>query len=99
MGVYKRHDPGKHQVAYRKFRDGPQANPLTEPFSKIEIYSQTLADTAEIWELAEGDVIDPLPIHASTFWRSLCVGALVLVSAELIGRRLFYNLHMAVGLL
>lgn len=52
-----------HQVAYKAFREDPQANPLNTPSGKIEIYSQALAEIAATWELAEGDVIDPLPIY------------------------------------
>ncbi|MGU0015338.1 hypothetical protein ACVXG9_00845 [Escherichia coli] len=28
MGIYKRKDPNGHFVAYKAFRDDPQANPL-----------------------------------------------------------------------
>jgi anaerobic dimethyl sulfoxide reductase subunit A len=67
MGIYKRRDPNGHFVAYRDFRADPEANPLTTPSGKIEIYSEALAKIAAEWELEEGEVIDPLPIHASTF--------------------------------
>lgn len=67
MGIYKRKNPNGFFVAYRDFRADPEANPLTTPSGKIEIYSEALAKIAAEWELAEGDVIDPLPIHASTF--------------------------------
>ncbi|STU94049.1 anaerobic dimethyl sulfoxide reductase subunit A [Klebsiella pneumoniae subsp. pneumoniae] len=50
-------------MAYKAFREDPQANPLTTPSGKIEIYSQDLAKIAATWELPEGDVIDPLPIY------------------------------------
>ncbi|WP_249977532.1 DmsA/YnfE/YnfF family dimethyl sulfoxide reductase [Vreelandella olivaria] len=67
MGIYKRQDPDGHFVAYRDFRRDPEANPLTTPSGKIEIYSAALARIAAEWELEEGDVIDPLPIHVSAF--------------------------------
>ena len=51
-------------MAYKAFRDDPQANPLTTPSGKIEIYSEELANIAATRELPEGDVIDPLPIYA-----------------------------------
>ncbi len=54
-------------MAYKAFREDPQANPLTTPSGKIEIYSQDLAKIAATWELPEGDVIDPLPIYTPGF--------------------------------
>ncbi len=44
-----------------------QKNPLQTPSGKIEIYSSRLAEIAKTWKLAEGDVIDPLPIHVDSF--------------------------------
>lgn len=67
MGIYKRRDPAGHFVAYRKFREDPQANPLKTPSGKIEIYSQRLADIAAAWQLENDEVISPLPVYASTF--------------------------------
>ncbi|WP_354692707.1 selenate/tellurate reductase subunit YnfE [Phytobacter sp. RSE-02] len=66
MGIYKRKDPAGHYVAYKKFRDDPQANPLKTPSGKIEIYSSSLARIANTWEIPEGEVISPLPVYAST---------------------------------
>ena len=54
-------------MAYKAFREDPQANPLTTPSGKIEIYSEALAKIASTWELPEGDVIDPLPIYTPGF--------------------------------
>jgi Tat-targeted selenate reductase subunit YnfE len=67
QGVYKRKDPNGHYVAYKAFRQDPQANPLSTPSGKIEIYSQRLADIAATWQLEKDDVIDPLPIYAPGF--------------------------------
>ncbi len=66
QGIYKQRDPQGHHVAYKAFREDPQANPLTTPSGKIEIYSQDLAKIAAT-ELPEGDVIDPLPIYTPGF--------------------------------
>lgn len=51
MGIYKRKDPNGHFVAYKAFRDDPEANPLKTPSGKIEIYSSKLAEIARTWEL------------------------------------------------
>lgn len=67
MGIYKRHDPNGHFVAYQDFRRDPEAHPLKTPSGKIEIYSQRLAEIAASWELAPDDVISPLPVYAPGF--------------------------------
>ena len=67
MGIYKRKDPNGHFVAYKKFRDNPEANPLKTPSGKIEIYSSALAKIANSWELEKDETISPLPVYASTF--------------------------------
>ncbi|MDU5370742.1 MAG: molybdopterin dinucleotide binding domain-containing protein, partial [Enterobacter sp.] len=67
QGMYKQRDPEGHHVAYKAFREDPQANPLTTPSGKIEIYSEELAKIASTWELPEEDVIDPLPIYTPGF--------------------------------
>ncbi|GBU12850.1 hypothetical protein AwEntero_14510 [Enterobacterales bacterium] len=66
-GIYKRKDPNGHFVAYKKFRQDPQANPLKTPSGKIEIYSTALAEIAAQWELEKDETISPLPVYASTF--------------------------------
>ncbi|MGC6387604.1 selenate/tellurate reductase subunit YnfE [Ewingella sp. S1.OA.A_B6] len=67
MGIYKRKDPDGHFIAYKKFRQDPQANPLKTPSGKIEIYSAALAEIASQWELEKDEIISPLPVYASTF--------------------------------
>ena len=67
MGIYKRKDPQGHYVAYKAFRDDPQANPLKTPSGKIEIYSAQLAQIAADWQLESDEVISPLPVYAATF--------------------------------
>jgi anaerobic selenocysteine-containing dehydrogenase len=54
-------------VAYKKFRENPEANPLKTPSGKIEIYSSKLAEIAATWELEKDETISPLPVYASTF--------------------------------
>ncbi|MBQ9954624.1 MAG: molybdopterin-dependent oxidoreductase [Eggerthellaceae bacterium] len=62
-GFYKKNCPEGEHVALKAFRDDPEANPLNTPSGKIEIYSQALMDTVADWELAEGDLIHPLPVY------------------------------------
>ncbi len=71
MGIYKRKDPNGHFVAYKAFRDDPEANPLKTPSGKIEIYSSKLAEIARTWELEKDEVIShcqfmPQPLKAGT---------------------------------
>ena len=67
QGIFKKVDPNGFKVAYKDFRDNPEAHPLKTPSGKIEIYSSRLAEIAKTWKLAEDDVIHPLPIHAQSF--------------------------------
>ncbi len=61
MGVYKKYFPENH-IAYKDFRDDPEAHPLDTPSGKIEIYSPRLAELAATWQLAPGQEITPLPV-------------------------------------
>lgn len=67
QGIFKKVDPNGCFVAYEDFRRDPEKHPLQTPSGKIEIYSSRLAEIAKTWQLAEGDVIDPLPIHVQSF--------------------------------
>lgn len=67
QGIFKKRDPEGHHVAYKAFRADPEANPLSTPSGKIEIYSAELAQIANTWELQPDDVIDPLPVYAAGF--------------------------------
>lgn len=67
QGIFKKRDPDGHFVAYKAFRDDPQANPLSTPSGKIEIYSSRLAQIADSWTLEKGDVIHPLPVYSPGF--------------------------------
>ncbi len=62
LGVYKKHFP-ENNVAYRAFRENPEANPMETPSGKIEIYSPRLAEIAEKWKLTPDQAITPLPEH------------------------------------
>lgn len=49
---------------FSEFVDDPVANPLGTPSGKIEIYSESLAEIANTWELDDPrDVISPIPIY------------------------------------
>jgi len=61
QGVYKRAcDPA---VGLKDFRDDPVKNPLKTPSGLIEIYSEKLEQTVADWEIADGDLISPLPVY------------------------------------
>jgi len=60
MGVLKKYFPENH-IAYKEFREDPEAHPLDTPSGKIEIYSSRLAELADTWTLKSGQSITPLP--------------------------------------
>ena len=59
QGVWKR--TPEATISLQAFIEDPEANPLPTPSGKIEIYSETLAGFADTWELAEDEVISPIP--------------------------------------
>ncbi|EFK6739510.1 DMSO/selenate family reductase complex A subunit [Escherichia coli] len=66
-GIFKKKCPEEHYVAFRAFREDPQANPLKTPSGKIEIYSERLAKIADTWELKKDEIIHPLPAYTPVF--------------------------------
>lgn len=67
MGIYKVTNPGEPFVAYKAFREDPEANPLPTPSGKIEIFSARLHEIGKTWELEEGDMITGLPVYVPTW--------------------------------
>ena len=70
LGVHRYSTPENHVVPMRKFRENPQANPLTTPSGKIEIFSTELWKMASTWTFEEpwkGDKITALPEYMDTF--------------------------------
>ncbi|WP_392562378.1 DMSO/selenate family reductase complex A subunit [Orbus sturtevantii] len=55
-------DSDKH-IALKGFRDDPIGQPLNTPSGKIELYSQTLANIANEWQLDEKDKLYPIPAY------------------------------------
>lgn len=65
QGVYKRElEP---VIGLEDFRKDPVGHPLATPSGKIEIYSETLAEIAETWELEEDEHINPIPMFEPGF--------------------------------
>ncbi len=65
QGVYKRElEPA---IGLEAFRSDPAEHPLATPSGKIEIYSEDLANIAATWELADDEVINPLPVFTPGF--------------------------------
>jgi len=67
MGIFKYPNPNEPSIAFKGFRDDPEANPLATPSGKIEIFSEALHEIGQTWELPEGDVITGLPQYVPTW--------------------------------
>lgn len=65
QGVYKR--ALQPVIGLKDFRDDPVEHPLATPSGKIEIYSETLAGLNDTWELADDEVINPIPVFTPGF--------------------------------
>lgn len=66
MGLYKEGRVDE-LIALKDFIADPEGHPLETPSGKIEIYSERLAEIRDTWEIAEGDVISPIPEFAPGF--------------------------------
>lgn len=64
-GIYKWYT--KPSVAFKSFREDPEANPLKTPSGKIEIFSERLHAIGRTWELPEGDRITGSPEYVKTW--------------------------------
>ena len=60
QGVYKRKLPTA--IAFEENVKDPVGHPWNTPSGKIEIYAERLAENAAKLELAEGDVVTPIPV-------------------------------------
>lgn len=98
MGIYKvsNPNPSSYFIAYKDFRDDPEANPLATPSGKIEIFSARLHDISQEWELPEGDVITGLPIHVPT-WESYEDPLRETYPLQLIGHHYKQRTHSSYG--
>ncbi len=76
MGIWRQKNPAGTRVAFKAFRDDPEANPLKTPSGKIEIFSQKLWDMAYsddptvrwiIENPEKGDEIKVLPVYHETW--------------------------------
>jgi Tat-targeted selenate reductase subunit YnfE len=60
---YRNPDELGYTPAYRDYVEDPEANPLTTPSGKIEIFSTGLQEICETWEFDNPkDVVAPIPI-------------------------------------
>ena len=65
QGVYKvKCEPS---IGLKAFRDDPVANPLGTPSGKIEVFSETLQNLNNTWELGEDEVVFPIPLFDPGF--------------------------------
>jgi anaerobic dimethyl sulfoxide reductase subunit A len=67
MGIYKAKNPGAPFVAYKAFRDNPDANKLATPSGKIEVFSKRLWDINKTWQLPKGERIPAIPEYTPDF--------------------------------
>ena len=96
MGLYKVYNPNGPSVAYKSFREDPEANPLSTPSGLIEIFSARLHDMGETWELPEGDVITGLPVYAPT-WEGVSDPLRERFPLQLIGHHYKQRTHSSYG--
>lgn len=67
MGVYTKKSEAP-KIALADFRDDPEANPLSTPSGKIEIYSEALDQYIQTHEFADDDFVAPVPVYATEWY-------------------------------
>ena len=68
MGIWREPDPPEVGfIPLQEFREDPEANPLETPSGRIEIFSSTLWELGETWELPEGDRIPAIGEQVATW--------------------------------
>lgn len=96
MGIYKVANSGQPSIAFKGFRDDPEANPLATPSGLIEIFSERLHEISETWELPEGDIISGLPIYAPT-WEGVSDPLQETYPLQMIGHHYKQRTHSTYG--
>jgi anaerobic dimethyl sulfoxide reductase subunit A len=96
MGIYKVTNPGPPSVAFDTFRQDPEKNPLQTPSGKIEIFSKSLWDISNTWELPEGDVISALPMYVET-WEGVADPLREQYPLQMIGHHYKQRTHSTYG--
>ncbi len=66
MGFFSKHNDDV-RVVFTKFREDPEANPRSTESGKLEIYSTALAKVIDTWELAEDEILTPVPTYTPDF--------------------------------
>ena len=66
MGVYTR--VGEKKVSMQAFREDPEANPLSTPSGKIEMYSESLDQYIQTHEFADDDFVAPVAVYAPEWY-------------------------------
>ena len=56
------------KIALADFREDPQANPLSTPSGKIEIYSEALDQYIQSHEFKDDDFVAPVPVYAPEWY-------------------------------
>ncbi len=69
QGVWRQEKSRDLPIKTKAFRDDPEANPLNTPSGKIELYSQQLADLANVRGKGDllGEYIVPTPQYIATY--------------------------------
>lgn len=56
------------KIALADFREDPEANPLSTPSGKIEIYSEALDQYIQTHQFADDDFVAPVPVYAPEWY-------------------------------
>ncbi|WP_028116798.1 DMSO/selenate family reductase complex A subunit [Ferrimonas senticii] len=67
QGIFRKYLPHGSYIVLEDFRNDPIANKLATPSGKIEVFSTTLQQMADTWDIAAGDTITAIPKYVPTW--------------------------------
>ncbi len=67
LGVYHSKEAPEEMIGMQTYIEDPVKYALGTPSGKVELYSEQIAEARDTWELADDEVVSPIPMHDPGF--------------------------------